>query len=291
LAAFIDECRKTGTAAAEIETQEKLGFDTGISVIHPFTGAKLPVFVANFVLMEYGTGAVMAVPAHDQRDLDFARKYSSPPRVVSPDGKDVPVLRATRPMSGRAPSSTRISSMAWRSRPPRPPSSPAPRRRLGQGHDHLAAARLGRLAPALLGYTDPVHPLRCCGVVPVPKGQLPVVLPDDVSFDIPGNPLERHPTWKHVDCPGCGKPARRETDTLDTFVDSSWYFIRFASQPDDKPFDRPWRRAGCRSGQYIGGIEHAILHLLYARFWTRALNYAARSTSRNRSPACSRRAW
>jgi leucyl-tRNA synthetase len=113
-------------------------------------------------------------------------------------------------------------------------------------------------------------------VVPVPKGQLPVVLPDDVSFDIPGNPLERHPTWKHVDCPGCGKPARRETDTLDTFVDSSWYFIRFASQPDDKPFDKAVAESWLPVGQYIGGIEHAILHLLYARFWTRALNYCGK---------------
>jgi leucyl-tRNA synthetase len=277
LAAFIDECRKTGTAAAEIETQEKLGFDTGISVIHPFTGAKLPLFVANFVLMEYGTGAVMAVPAHDQRDLDFARKYMlATPRVVSPDGKDVPVndeayvgpgtlinsdfLNGMEVEAAKAAVIARAEAEGW-----------------GKGTTIWRLRDWGVSRQRYWGTPIPFIHCDACGVVPVPKGQLPVVLPDDVSFDIPGNPLERHPTWKHVDCPGCGKPARRETDTLDTFVDSSWYFLRFASQPDDKPFDpKAVAESWLPVGQYIGGIEHAILHLLYARFWTRALNYCGK---------------
>lgn len=276
LAAFADECRKTGTAAAEIETQEKLGYDTGVSVIHPFTGARLPLFVANFVLMEYGTGAVMAVPAHDQRDLDFARKYMlATPRVVSADGKDAPVndeaytgpgtlinsdfLNGMEVEAAKAAVIARAETEGW-----------------GKGTTVWRLRDWGVSRQRYWG--TPIPFIHCdeCGVVPVPKEQLPVVLPEDVSFDIPGNPLERHPTWKHAPCPTCGTAARRETDTLDTFVDSSWYFIRFASQPDDKPFDKAVAEQWMPVGQYIGGIEHAILHLLYARFWTRALNHCGK---------------
>ena len=273
LAAFADECRKTGTAAAEIETQEKQGFDTGVSVIHPFSGAKLPLFVANFVLMEYGTGAVMAVPAHDQRDLDFARKYMlATPRVVAADGEDAPVndeaytgpgtlinsdfLNGMSVEAAKAAVIARAESEGW-----------------GKGTTVWRLRDWGVSRQRYWGTPIPFIHCDDCGVVPVPKDQLPVVLPEDVSFEIPGNPLERHPTWKHAPCPKCGKTARRETDTLDTFVDSSWYFIRFASQPDDKPFDKAVAEQWLPVGQYIGGIEHAILHLLYARFWTRALNH------------------
>ncbi|RXR25942.1 leucine--tRNA ligase [Sphingobium fluviale] len=276
LAAFADECRKTGTAAAEIETQEKLGYDTGVSVIHPFSGATLPLFVANFVLMDYGTGAVMAVPAHDQRDLDFARKYMlATPRVVSADGKDAPVNEEAYTGPGTLINSDFLNGMEVEAAKAAVIAR-AETEGWGKGTTVWRLRDWGVSRQRYWG--TPIPFIHCdeCGVVPVPKDQLPVVLPEDVSFEIPGNPLERHPTWKHAPCPTCGKPARRETDTLDTFVDSSWYFIRFASQPDDKPFDKAVAEQWLPVGQYIGGIEHAILHLLYARFWTRALNYCGK---------------
>jgi leucyl-tRNA synthetase len=276
LAAFADECRKTGTAAAEIETQEKMGYDTGVSVIHPFTGAKLPLFVANFVLMEYGTGAVMAVPAHDQRDLDFARKYMlATPRVVSPDGGDAPVIDEAYTGPGTLINSDFLNGMEVEAAKAAVIAR-AESEGWGKGTTVWRLRDWGVSRQRYWGTPIPFIHCDDCGVVPVPKVQLPVTLPEDVSFDIPGNPLERHPTWKHVDCAKCGKAARRETDTLDTFVDSSWYFIRFASQPDDKPFDKAVAEQWLPVGQYIGGIEHAILHLLYARFWTRALNYCGK---------------
>ncbi len=276
LAAFAEECRKTGTAAAEVETQEKKGHDTGLSVIHPFTGAKLPLFVANFVLMDYGTGAVMAVPAHDQRDLDFARKYMLPtPRVVSPDGTDAPIGDEAYSGPGTLINSGFIDGMEVEAAKAAVIAR-AEAEGWGQGTTVWRLRDWGVSRQRYWGTPIPFIHCDACGVVPVPKDQLPVTLPEDVSFDIPGNPLERHLSWKHVTCPKCGKPARRETDTLDTFVDSSWYFIRFASQPDDKPFDKAVAGQWLPVGQYIGGIEHAILHLLYARFWTRALNYCGK---------------
>jgi leucyl-tRNA synthetase len=274
LAAFAEECRHTGTAAAEVETQEKKGYDTGLSVIHPFTGRKLPLFVANFVLMDYGTGAVMAVPGHDQRDLDFARKYMLPvERVVAAEGDEdkgigdeayagpgslvnSDFLNGMSVEDAKAEVIRRAESEGW-----------------GTGTTVFRLRDWGVSRQRYWGTPIPVIHCEDCGAVGVPKDQLPVVLPEDVSFDIPGNPLDRHPTWKHVDCPKCGKAARRETDTLDTFADSSWYFIRFASQPKDKPFDRETVEKWLPVGQYIGGVEHAILHLLYARFWTRALQH------------------
>ena len=274
LAAFAEECRHSGTAAAEIETQEKKGYDTGRSVIHPFTGRKLPLFVANFVLMEYGTGAVMAVPGHDQRDLDFARKYMLPvERVVAAEGdEDKGIGDEAYAGPGRLVNSDFLNGMSVEDA-----KAEVIRRAEGDGWGNgTTVFRLRDWGVSRQRYWGtPIPVIHCedCGPVGVPKDQLPVVLPEDVSFDIPGNPLDRHPTWKHVDCPKCGKAARRETDTLDTFADSSWYFIRFASQPKDKPFDRETVEKWLPVGQYIGGVEHAILHLLYARFWTRALQH------------------
>ncbi|MEP6784116.1 MAG: leucine--tRNA ligase [Sphingomonadales bacterium] len=273
---FIEECRRGGTTAAEIETAEKLGFDTGLTVEHPLIeGAKLPVFVANFVLMDYGTGAVMGVPAHDQRDLDFARKYELPVRRVVADGEITdPYFRGNEAFNGAG---TLVNSdfldglsvddakAAIIAR--------AEREMWGQGQTQYRLRDWGVSRQRYWGTPIPIIHCDFCGVMPVPRGQLPVILPDDVSFDVPGNPLDRHPTWKNVSCPNCNEPARRETDTLDTFVDSSWYFIRFASQPDNAPFDRAEAESWLPVGQYIGGVEHAILHLLYARFWTRALNH------------------
>lgn len=274
LAAFADECRQTGTAAAEIETQEKKGYDTGLSVIHPFTGRKLPLFVANFVLMDYGTGAVMAVPGHDQRDLDFARKYMLPvERVVAAQGDEQKGIGDEAYVGpGRLVNSDFLNGLGVEEA-----KAQVIRRAeeggWGTGTTVFRLRDWGVSRQRYWGTPIPVIHCADCGPVGVPKDQLPVVLPEDVSFDIPGNPLDRHPTWKHVDCPKCGKAARRETDTLDTFADSSWYFIRFASQPKDKPFDRETVEKWLPVGQYIGGVEHAILHLLYARFWTRALQH------------------
>jgi len=275
LAAFAEECRRSGTAAADVETQEKKGFDTGLSVVHPFDPAwKLPLFVANFVLMDYGTGAVFGCPAHDQRDLDFARKYMLPvERVVAPAGEETaPIQDEAYTGPGRLVNSRFLDGMSVEDA-----KAEVIRRAEAEGWGKGTTVwRLRDWGVSRQRYWGtPIPFIHCaaCGVVPVPKEQLPVTLPEDVSFDTPGNPLDRHPSWKHVDCPQCGKAALRETDTLDTFVDSSWYFIRFASQPGDKPFDRAEAESWMPVGQYIGGIEHAILHLLYARFWTRALKH------------------
>ena len=269
---FIDQCKRGGTTAAELETAEKLGFDTGIGARHPFTGAYLPVFIANFVLMEYGTGAVMAVPGHDQRDFDFARKYGLPiMRVVAPSAAeaDAPLAQAKAGdgvlvnsgfldgmgvAEAKAAVIARAEGEGW-----------------GEGKTVWRLRDWGVSRQRYWGTPIPFIHCESCGVVPVPKDQLPVTLPEDVDFRTPGNPLVRHPTWKHVQCPKCGASATRETDTLDTFVNSSWYFLRFASQPADKPFDKAEVADWMPVEQYIGGIEHAILHLLYARFWTRAL--------------------
>jgi leucyl-tRNA synthetase len=273
LAEFIAQCQAGGTAAADIETQEKLGFDTGLSVVHPLDPAiRLPVFVANFVLMDYGTGALFGCPGHDQRDLDFARKYQLPViRVVATEGEEnAPIHDEAYTGPGRMVNSRFLDGMAA-DEARAAVITRAEAEGWGEGVTQYRLRDWGVSRQRYWGTPIPIIHCELCGVVPVPKKQLPVTLPDDVSFDIPGNPLERHPTWKYVACPQCGKPARRETDTLDTFVDSSWYFIRFASAPDDQPFDPAVAAQWLPVGQYIGGVEHAILHLLYARFWTRAL--------------------
>ena len=274
LQAFIAECKQSGTAAADIETAEKKGFDTGLSVIHPFDPDwKLPLFVANFVLMEYGTGAIFGCPAHDQRDLDFARKYALPVmRVVapSPEAASEPIHQEAYTGPGRLVNSRFLDGMDVE---PAKASviSRAEAEGWGQGTTVWRLRDWGVSRQRYWGTPIPIIHCDACGPMPVQRDQLPVVLPEDVSFDIPGNPLDRHPSWKHVACPKCGGAARRETDTLDTFVDSSWYFIRFASAPADQPFDRSMAEQWLPVDQYIGGVEHAILHLLYARFWTRAL--------------------
>ncbi len=278
LADFIAECRAGGTAAADIETQEKKGFDTGLSVIHPLDPAiRLPVFVANFVLMDYGTGALFGCPGHDQRDLDFARKYQLPViRVVAADGEETaPIGDVAYTGPGRMVNSRFLDGMAADDARAAVIAR-AEAEGWGQGVTQYRLRDWGVSRQRYWGTPIPIIHCDACGVVPVPRDQLPVTLPEDVSFDIPGNPLDRHPTWKHVPCPTCGKPARRETDTLDTFVDSSWYFIRFASAPPDRPFDPAVASQWLPVGQYIGGVEHAILHLLYARFWTRALQRIGR---------------
>jgi leucyl-tRNA synthetase len=273
VADFIALAKQGGTTAAEIETAEKLGFDTGLTVTHPLDPDwRLPVWIANFVLMDYGTGALYGVPGHDARDFEFATKYGLPiTRVVAPsaDQADAPLTEAenapgvavnSRFLDGmttdeaKAEIIRRAESEGW-----------------GKGKTQYRLRDWGVSRQRYWGTPIPIIHCDACGAVPVPKDQLPVVLPEDVTFDVPGNPLDRHSTWNKAACPRCGKPARRETDTLDTFVDSSWYFIRFASQPDDKPFDKAEAEAWLPVGQYIGGVEHAILHLLYARFWTRAL--------------------
>ncbi|WP_310498071.1 leucine--tRNA ligase [Sandarakinorhabdus sp.] len=275
LAAFVEECRAGGTSAADIETQDKKGFDTGLSVIHPLDQTvRLPVFIANFVLMDYGTGAIFGCPGHDQRDLDFARKYQLPvTRVVAPAGEENAAIQDEAYVgpgllchsawldgmtvdAGKAAVIGRAEADGW-----------------GKGVTQFRLRDWGVSRQRYWGTPIPVIHCNDCGALPVPRASLPIMLPEDVTFDVPGNPLDRHPTWKHVDCPSCGKPARRETDTLDTFVNSSWYFIRFASAPGDRPFDPVVAAQWLPVGQYIGGVEHAILHLLYARFWTRALQH------------------
>jgi len=274
LAAFAEDCKAGGTTAAEMETMEKKGFDTGLTVTHPLDPDwQLPVYVANFVLMDYGTGAVFGVPAHDQRDLDFARKYDLPVKRVVSDGKATDALFTGDEAysgPGKIVNSAFLDGMT---------SEEAQQNIIdraqaegwGKAQTTWRLRDWGVSRQRYWGTPIPIIHCDACGPVPVPKDQLPVVLPEDIDFETPGNPLERHATWKHVDCPKCGKAARRETDTLDTFVDSSWYFLRFASQPDDRPFDPEVVKQWLPVTQYIGGVEHAILHLLYARFWTRAL--------------------
>ncbi len=271
---FIALCRSGGTTAAELETAEKLGFDTGFKAVHPLDPAiELPVYIANFVLMEYGTGAVMGVPAHDQRDFEFASKYGlAIPRVIAASAAE-----ADAPFAGEAESGDGVlvnSRFLDGMRVAEAKAAVIVRAEAdgwGQGKTVWRLRDWGVSRQRYWGTPIPFIHCESCGVVPVPKDQLPVVLPEDVDFQTPGNPLERHATWKHVPCPQCGGAAVRETDTLDTFVDSSWYFLRFASQPADRPFDAAAIAKWLPVEQYIGGIEHAILHLLYARFWTRAL--------------------
>ncbi|KLI64649.1 leucine--tRNA ligase [Aurantiacibacter marinus] len=275
---FIALCKKGGTTAAELETAEKLGFDTGITAKHPFTGEPLPLFIANFVLMDYGTGAIMAVPGHDQRDFEFASKYGLPiPRVVaaSTEGAGKPFEGEAEAGDGVIVNSDFLSGQEVEDAK-RDVITRAEAGGWGKGTTVWRLRDWGVSRQRYWGTPIPFIHCEACGVVPVPQDQLPVKLPEDVDFKQPGNPLLRHPTWKNVACPKCGGAAERETDTLDTFVNSSWYFLRFASQPSDKPFDAAEIAKWLPVDQYIGGVEHAILHLLYARFWTRALAHCGK---------------
>jgi leucyl-tRNA synthetase len=276
LKAFIHECQRIGTAEQLIETAEKRGFDTGIRAIHPFLPAvRLPVYVANFVLMEYGTGAIFGCPAHDQRDLDFVNAYGlGVTPVVCPPGQDPATFVITTTAyegDGVLINSAFLDGLTVEE------AAEEVARRLEQVRcaERRVQYRLrdwGISRQRYWGCPIPVVHCPTCGVVPVNERDLPVELPDDVDFDRPGNPLDRHPTWKYVACPACGTPAVRETDTMDTFVDSSWYFARFTDPwIEEAPTDRALVDAWLPVDQYIGGIEHAILHLLYSRFFTRAM--------------------
>ena len=276
---FIDECRAGGTSAAEIETQEKRGYRTSAEAIHPLDPSwKLPVYIANFVLMDYGTGAIFGVPAHDQRDFEFATQYQLPiNRVVASTAEEaaMPVGDEADSAHGVAVNSGFLDGLATAEAA----AEIIRRAEAGGWGKGTTAYRLrdwGVSRQRYWGTPIPVIHCESCGVMPVPRDQLPVVLPKDVSFDQPGNPLDRNDAWRNVTCPGCGGGARRETDTFDTFINSSWYFIRFASSPAGRPFDRAEAESWLPVGQYIGGVEHAILHLLYARFWTRALQRIGR---------------
>jgi leucyl-tRNA synthetase len=279
LASFIAECKQGGGSAAELETAEKKGFDTGVRVVHPLDADwTLPLYVANFVLIDYGTGAIFGCPAHDQRDLDFARKYGLPvTRVVAPSPEEAaePIGEEAYTGPGRLVNSRFLDGLTAEDAI-RDVIARAEAEGWGEGATVWRLRDWGVSRQRYWGTPIPIIHCDSCGPVPVPRGQLPVVLPEDVDFETPGNPLDSHPTWARVDCPDCGGGARRETDTLDTFVNSSWYFIRFASQPADSPFDRAEAERWLPVDQYIGGVEHAILHLLYARFWTRALKRIGR---------------
>ncbi len=276
LAEFVAECNRMGTSEAVLETAEKRGFDTGIKALHPFVpGWELPVYVANFVLMEYGTGAIFGCPAHDQRDLEFARKYQLPVKpVVLPPGADPQSFaignEAYTEIDGTAFNSDFLDGL------PVATAKRAASDRLVQlkAGERTIAYRLrdwGVSRQRYWGCPIPIIHCAACGIVPVPAKDLPVKLPEDVSFDQPGNPLDHHPTWKHVACPTCGGKAQRETDTFDTFFESSWYFARFCSPRAATAMVRSEVDYWLPVDQYIGGIEHAVLHLLYSRFFTRAL--------------------
>ncbi len=274
-AAFIAECRRLGTTEAAIETAEKRGYDTGLRVAHPFIEhATFPIWIANFVLMEYGTGAIFGCPAHDQRDFDFATAYGLPiPPVVVPEGQDPATFSiGDTPYDGPG----RIANSGFLSGLTTEEAKAAAidaLEKIGAGH-RVVNWRLRDWGVSRQRYWGcPIPIIHCanCGAVPAPDASLPIELPEDVQFDRPGNPLDHHPTWKHVDCPHCGGPARRETDTCDTFVDSSWYYARFCSPHDPQPVSRPAVDGWLPVDQYIGGIEHAILHLLYSRFFARAM--------------------
>ncbi len=273
---FIKQCQAGGTSEAAIEQAEKLGFDTGSTVRHPFIAGKtLPVYIANFVLMEYGTGAIFGCPAHDQRDLDFANKYKLPVLpVVIPEGEDPKAFTVGQDAytgPGKIANSGFLDGLDVEN------AKRAAIRKI-EDMDKGFGTTIWRLRDWGVSrqryWGCPVPMVHCdtCGIVPVPDDQLPVTLPEDVTFDVPGNPLDRHPTWKHTTCPQCGAKALRETDTFDTFFESSWYFLRYCDAHNDKEaFSAAASRYWMAVDQYIGGVEHAVLHLLYSRFFIRAL--------------------
>ena len=278
LAAFCDDCRKGGTTAAEVEKADKKGYDTGLTVRHPFdTSWELPVYIANFILMDYGTGAVFGCPAHDVRDFEFATKYGLP--IIAtflPDADADPELtEAFVPLK-----SEKVTYVKGFAGAPDQTGEDAvdaavdfcETNGVGHGVTKFRLRDWGLSRQRYWGCPIPIVHCDDCGAVPEAKENLPIELPYDVTFDVPGNPLDRHPTWRNCACPSCGKPALRETDTMDTFVDSSWYYARFTSPDAATPTDLDDAAYWMNVDQYIGGIEHAILHLLYSRFFARAMN-------------------
>jgi len=286
VAAFIADCQRMGTTAAELETQAKKGYDTNLRVKHPVVeGAELPVYIANFIVMEYGTGAIFGCPAHDQRDLEFARAYGLPvvPVVLPPDADAKSFAIADEAYTGDG---TLINSAfldglsveAAKERIAEHLTGKSVKSALqGERRTEFRLRDWGISRQRYWGCPIPMIHCETCGIVPVPEQDLPVKLPEDVTFGGTGNPLDRHPTWKHVTCPQCGGAATRETDTMDTFVDSSWYFARFCSPQATVPTDSNAVGYWLPVDQYIGGVEHAILHLLYARFFTRAMHKTGHS--------------
>ncbi len=278
VAAFLAECRLGATTAEALETAEKIGFDTGVRVRHPLdVGVDLPVYIANFVLMDYGTGAIFGCPAHDIRDFEFATKYSLPiPPVFVADGAEETALaeafvpmksEPVRYIRGFAGAAVQTGEDAIAAAITHCESAG-----VGKGVTNYRLRDWGISRQRYWGCPIPVVHCDACGVVPEAKENLPVELPYDVTFDIPGNPLDRHPTWRNCACPSCGAPARRETDTMDTFMDSSWYYARFTAPHAKTPTDLAEAEYWMNVDQYIGGIEHAILHLLYSRFFARAMH-------------------
>jgi len=271
--AFAEECNRLGTSEAAIETAEKLGFDTGLKCKHPFDDGKtLPLYIANFVLIEYGSGAIFGCPAHDQRDLDFAQKYGlDVETVVAPKGDpDFMVIDEAYTGDGVLINSNFLNGLN-KAQGISKAVARLEEKNMGKGAVNYRLRDWGVSRQRYWGCPIPIVHCEHCGTVPVPENQLPVELPKDVILNEPGNPLARHPTWKYVACPKCGKNAIRETDTFDTFFESSWYFARFCSPHSEQPFSKQAADKWLPVDQYIGGIEHAVLHLLYSRFFTRAL--------------------
>ena len=277
-ARFIAECHRMGTSSAVLETAAKKGIPTGLSVEHPLDPSiQIPVYIANFVLMDYGTGAIFGCPAHDQRDLDFARAYGLQvlPVVCPADAENIVIDQTAYDGDGTMINSGFLNGLTVGE------AKEAISKNLECMHLHGAPQakrevhfRLrdwGISRQRYWGCPIPVIHCEDCGTIPVPRSSLPVTLPEDVSFDRPGNPLNHHPTWKHVHCPNCGTAAVRETDTMDTFVDSSWYYARFTDPNNDQAPTSEAANHWLPVDQYIGGIEHAILHLLYSRFFARAM--------------------
>ena len=290
VAAFCQMARKGGTTEEALEKAEKLGFDTGLRARHPFDAAwELPVYIANFILMDYGTGAIFGCPGHDQRDHDFARKYGLPiidtflPLEGEIDIQATPFVplksekvRYTRLLAGAEVQTGEQAVDAA--------IDHCEANGVGHGVTKFRLRDWGLSRQRYWGCPIPVVHCDSCGVVPEKKENLPVELPDDVTFDVPGNPLDRHPTWRQCSCPSCGAPATRETDTMDTFVDSSWYFARFTTPRASTPTDMAEAEYWMNVDQYIGGIEHAILHLLYSRFFARAMQICGHLPAKSAEP-------
>ncbi|PZX11996.1 leucine--tRNA ligase [Celeribacter halophilus] len=294
IAAFCEECRKGGTTEEAIEKAEKLGLNTGLTVRHPFdTSWELPVYIANFILMDYGTGAIFGCPAHDQRDFDFATKYGLPINYVfAPVEGDLNETEAFVPVKsekvkyirGFAGEEVQTGEEAVNSA-----VDFCEKNGVGHGVTKYRLRDWGLSRQRYWGCPIPVVHCESCGVVPEKKENLPIELPFDedgkpIDFSIPGNPLDRHPTWRNTTCPKCGGAALRETDTMDTFVDSSWYYARFTSPRATTPTVKEDADYWMNVDQYIGGIEHAILHLLYSRFFARAMNETGHLPEKSREP-------